>query len=230
DEYEIFLSTKPEKFVGTAANWDASTNALTKALEDMGLDYKIDPGEGVFYGPKIDIKIKDAIGRTWQCSTIQVDFNLPERFDISFANRNNQPERPIMIHRAVLGSFERFIGILIEHYAGAFPVWLAPVQTIVLPIASRHDKYAKKVMDMLKAKNIRTKIDVRTEKTGKKVRDAQLQKIPFMLVVGDKEEGSGTISVRTRKGDEYHGVKIEDFTKILLIKEKEKSEELKINV
>ena len=230
DEYEIFLSTKPEKFVGTAANWDASTNALTKALEDMGLDYKIDPGEGVFYGPKIDIKIKDAIGRTWQCSTIQVDFNLPERFDISFANRNNQPERPIMIHRAVLGSFERFIGILIEHYAGAFPVWLAPVQTIVLPIASRHDKYAKKVMDMLKAKNIRTKIDVRTEKTGKKVRDAQLQKIPFMLVVGDKEEGSGTISVRTRKGDEYHDVKIEDFTKILLIKEKEKSEELKINV
>ena len=226
-DYEVYLSTQPEKFVGTAANWEVATNALTKAMKDMGVKYTIDPGEGVFYGPKIDIKIKDAIGRTWQCSTIQVDFNLPERFDINFTNRNNQPERPIMIHRAILGSFERFIGILIEHYAGAFPVWLAPVQAVVLPIASRHDEYAEKIVKMLKGKNIRATIDARTEKTGKKVRDAQMQKIPFMIVVGDKEEGSGTISVRTREGDEQHDVKIDEFSKKVEDLDKKKSESLK---
>lgn len=227
-DYEIYLSTQPEKFVGTAANWDAATNALIKAMKDIGIKYTIDPGEGVFYGPKIDIKIKDAIGRTWQCSTIQVDFNLPERFDISFTNRNNQPEAPIMIHRAILGSFERFIGILIEHYAGAFPVWLAPVQVTVLPIASRHDEYAKKVVDMLKEKGVRIKADYRTEKTGKKVRDAQLQKIPFMIIVGDREEKAGTLSIRARDGEERHDVKIADFVASMSELVKSKSASLKL--
>ncbi len=211
DDYEVYLSTRPEKFVGSLANWEVATNALTKALNDMGMDYTIDPGEGVFYGPKIDIKIKDSIGRTWQCSTIQVDFNLPERFDISFTNRNNQPEQPIMIHRAILGSFERFIGILIEHYAGAFPVWLAPIQAIVLPIATRHDEYAAKVLRALKENHVRVKADIRTEKTGRKIRDAQMQKIPFMLVVGDNEEKTKTVSVRTRDGKEIRDVSIEQF-------------------
>jgi len=214
-EYEIFLSTKPEKFVGTEAHWTAATGALEKALKDMGLEYEIDPGEGVFYGPKIDIKIKDAIGRTWQCSTIQVDFNLPQRFDMHFTNRNNQPEQPIMIHRAILGSLERFIGVLIEHYAGAFPVWLAPVQTILLPIATRHDGYAGKVADLLKKEGIRVEVDTRTETTSKKVRDAQNQKIPFMLIVGDKEAKEGLISVRTRDGKDLRDIKLQDFIKEL---------------
>jgi len=212
-EYEIFLSTKPEKFVGSDAHWEAATSALEKALKDMDLEYKIDPGEGVFYGPKIDIKIKDAIGRTWQCSTIQVDFNLPQRFDVNFTNRNNSNEQPIMIHRAILGSFERFIGVLIEHYAGAFPVWFSPVQAILLPIATRHDGYANKVADLLKEEGIRVEVDVRTETTSKKVRDAQTQKVPFMLIVGDVEEKQDVVSVRTRDGKDFRDIKLQDFIK-----------------
>ncbi|TET53492.1 MAG: threonine--tRNA ligase, partial [Actinobacteria bacterium] len=228
EEYEIYLSTRPEKFVGSEAHWEAATNALKKALVDMKLDYTIDPGEGVFYGPKIDIKIKDAIGRTWQCSTVQVDFNLPERFDMNFANRNNQPERPIMIHRAILGSLERFIGVLIEHYAGAFPVWLAPIQVTILPIASRHDNYAKKVAEILKESNVRVKVDERTETTAKKVRDAQFQKIPFMLIVGDNEEKAGTVAIRTRDGKDIRDVKINDFLNSLKSSDKNKALNLKL--
>lgn len=223
DEYEIFLSTRPEKYVGTIANWEVATGALEKALKDMGLKYTIDPGEGVFYGPKIDIKIKDAIGRTWQCSTVQVDFNLPERFDISFASRNNQPEKPIMIHRAILGSFERFIGVLIEHFSGAFPVWLAPVQAIILPIATRHNEYANKVAAILKEKNVRINVDVRAETTAKKIRDAQNLKIPFMLVVGDEEKKKGTLAVRTRQGEDIRDVKISKFIDSLIALDKEKA-------
>ncbi len=227
-EYEIYLSTRPEKFVGSEANWEAATEALKKALVDMKLDYTIDPGEGVFYDPKIDIKIKDAIGRTWQCSTVQVDFNLPERFDMNFANRNNQPERPILIHRAILGSLERFIGVLIEHYAGAFPVWLAPIQVKILPIASRHDNYAKKVGEILKESNVRVKVDERTETTGKKVRDAQFQKIPFMLVVGDNEEKAGTVAIRTRDGKDIRDVKIKNFVNSLKSSDKNKALDLSL--
>lgn len=228
EEYEIFLSTRPEKFVGTVANWEAATNALEKALKEMALEYTIDPGEGVFYGPKIDIKIKDAIGRTWQCSTIQVDFNLPERFDITFANRNNQPEQPIMIHRAILGSFERFIGVLIEHYAGAFPVWLAPLQSILLPIATRHNDYASKIADMLKKGKIRTEVDERTETTAKKIRDAQALKIPFMLIVGNEEQKKGTIAVRTRDGEDIRDVKVDSFVQSVKKLDKERAIQLKI--
>jgi threonyl-tRNA synthetase len=201
-EFDIYLSTRPEKFVGTDEGWATATEALRAALEAMGLDYKVDEGGGAFYGPKIDVKIKDAIGRVWQCSTIQVDFNEPERFDITYIGEDGKAHRPIMIHRALLGSLERFFGVLVEHYAGAFPLWLAPVQAILLPIADRHQEYAEKVASELAAKGFRAKVDTRNEKTGYKIREAQVQKIPYMLVVGDREVDQGKIAVRSRdKGD-----------------------------
>ncbi|MBE0429732.1 MAG: threonine--tRNA ligase [Thermoleophilia bacterium] len=195
-EYEVYLSTRPEKSVGDDAHWEQATEALRVALEEVGLDYEIDPGEGVFYGPKIDMKIKDALGRAWQCTTIQVDFNLPERFDVTYVGEDNAEHRPIMIHRALLGSLERFIGCLIEHYAGAFPLWLAPVQAVMLPVADRHLQYVEQIATRLGQEGIRVEIDYRKESVGKKIRDAQLEKIPYMLVAGDKEEDAGTISVR----------------------------------
>ncbi|BCW97230.1 MAG: threonine--tRNA ligase [Armatimonadota bacterium] len=201
-DYEVYLSTRPEKFVGTDEGWEKATEALRKALEARALQYEVDEGGGAFYGPKIDIKIRDAIGRVWQCSTIQVDFNEPERFDISYMDQENQAVRPIMIHRALLGSLERFMGVLIEHYAGAFPLWLAPVQAIVLPIADRHAPYAEQVREELEKAGFRVKVDMRNEKTGYKIREAQLQKIPYMLIVGDREVESGCVSVRSRdEGD-----------------------------
>ena len=200
-EYEVYLSTRPEKFVGTPENWERATEALRSALEKRGLSYSIDPGEGVFYGPKIDIKIKDALGRAWQCTTVQVDFNLPERFDVRYKGADNLDHRPIMIHRAILGSLERFIGCLVEHYAGAFPVWLSPVQVAVLPIADRHNEYAESVARRLREAGARVDVDARTESVNKKIRDAQLVKLPYMLVVGDKEVESGTVAVRDREGD-----------------------------
>ncbi|MDI6817170.1 MAG: threonine--tRNA ligase [Actinomycetota bacterium] len=201
DDYDVYLSTQPEKSVGLQENWDKATSALSAALEKAGLAYEIDPGEGVFYGPKIDVKIRDAIGRSWQCTTIQVDFNLPERFDLTYVGADNQEHRPIMIHRAILGSLERFIGVLIEHYAGAFPVWVAPEQVIVLPIADRHNEYAETVAGKLRELGVRAGLDLRTESVNKKIRDAQLQKTPYMLVVGDKEIENEQVAVRDRSGN-----------------------------
>lgn len=217
NEYDIYVSTKPEKFVGTEEGWDAATVALKAALDTMGLEYKIDEGGGAFYGPKIDVKIKDAIGRVWQCSTIQVDFNEPERFDITYIAEDGKQHRPIMIHRALLGSIERFFGVLVEHYAGAFPLWLAPVQAIVLPIADRHQEYAESVVANLVAQGFRAKVDTRNEKTGYKIREATVQKIPYMLVVGDREVEQGQISVRSRDKGDLGAQPVDDFVANLKI-------------
>ncbi len=200
EEYDVYLSTRPDKYVGTLENWDKSTKALGSALEKVGLDFEIDPGEGVFYGPKIDIKIKDAIGRSWQCTTVQVDFNLPERFDISYKGEDNQDHQPIMIHRALLGSLERFIGCLIEHYAGAFPLWLSPVQVEIIPIADRHLDYATEIAGRITDVGMRVEVDDRKETVNRKIRDAQLQKKPYMLVVGDREVESKMAALRLRDG------------------------------
>ncbi|AEH45452.1 threonyl-tRNA synthetase [Thermodesulfatator indicus DSM 15286] len=210
-EYQIFLSTRPEKYVGDEAIWEKAEGALRKALEDKGLPYEIDPGEGVFYGPKIDIKIKDVLGRFWQCSTIQVDFNIPERFNLTYIGEDNQRHRPIMIHRALLGSLERFLGVLIEHYAGAFPVWLAPVQAIIITVADRHIPFAEQVLEHLKGAGIRVKPDFRNEKLGFKIREAQLQKIPYMIIIGDKELENKALTIRTRKGENLPLMSTEDF-------------------
>ncbi|MHB1326022.1 MAG: threonine--tRNA ligase [Thermoleophilia bacterium] len=197
DDYEVYLSTRPEKSVGSDEHWEQATSALKAALEEVGLAYELDPGEGVFYGPKIDMKIRDALGRAWQCTTIQVDFNLPERFDVTYVGEDNAEHRPIMIHRALLGSLERFIGCLIEHYAGAFPLWLAPVQAVVLPIADRHNDYAGQLAGRLKEAGLRVDLDDRKESVGRKIRDAEMGKVPYMLVVGDKETDAGNVSVRS---------------------------------
>lgn len=197
-EFDVYLSTRPEKAVGTLENWAQATGALEAALKSRGVAYRIDPGEGVFYGPKIDIKIKDVLGRSWQCSTIQVDFNNPERFDLTYAAEDGQAHRPIMIHRALMGSIERFFGILIEHYAGAFPTWLAPVQAVVLSITDKQRAYAESVRAELRAAGFRAEADLRNEKIGFKIREAEKAKIPYMLVVGDREVQSGTVSVRGR--------------------------------
>jgi threonyl-tRNA synthetase len=198
DRYDIFLSTKPEQASGSDSQWEQATAALRKALEDRALPYTVDPGEGVFYGPKIDIKIKDALDRAWQCSTIQVDFHNPARFGLEFIGEDGKAHAPVMVHRALLGSLERFFGVLIEHYAGAFPLWLAPVQAVVVPVAARHHEHARSVAAALGSAGIRAEVDDRNEKVGYKVREAQIQKVPYMLVVGDKEAEAGNVSVRHR--------------------------------
>lgn len=198
-EYEIFLSTRPDKFVGTVENWEKATKALENALIKKNLQYQIDPGEGVFYGPKIDIKIKDCLKRTWQCSTIQVDFNIPERFGIKYVNQDNKFERPILIHRAIMGSLERFFGILIEHYSGNFPVWLSPVQVKILTIADRFIPYAEEVLICCKKNKIRAEIDASQESLNKKIRFAENEKIPIIAVIGEKEQLSNTVAVRLHK-------------------------------
>jgi len=200
--YDIFLSTKPEKYVGSDSNWELSTSALKAALERSDISYEIDPGEGVFYGPKIDIKIKDSLGRAWQCTTIQVDFNMPERFDLNYIDTAGSSQQPIMIHRALLGSIERFFGCLLEHYAGALPIWLAPVQAVVLPIVDRHHEYAREVRDSLVSAGIRARLDERNEKLGYKIREAQGEKIPYMIVVGDREVAEGLVAPRKRSGEQ----------------------------
>ncbi|NPB09929.1 MAG: threonine--tRNA ligase, partial [Thermodesulfobacteria bacterium] len=210
-EYQIFLSTRPEKYVGSDEIWEKAEGALRAALEAKGLSYEIDPGEGVFYGPKIDIKIKDVLDRFWQCSTIQVDFNIPERFDITYIGEDNRPHRPIMIHRALLGSLERFFGVLIEHYAGAFPTWLAPVQVVLLTVADRHIPYGEKVYERLRGAGLRVSKDFRNEKLGFKIREAQLQKIPYMVILGDQEMENEALTVRTRKGENLPLMAVEDF-------------------
>jgi threonyl-tRNA synthetase len=199
DRYDIYLSTKPEKASGSDEQWEVATAALRGALETRGLPYTVDPGEGVFYGPKIDIKIKDSLDRAWQCSTIQVDFHNPERFGLEFIGEDGKAHRPVMIHRALLGSLERFFGVLIEHYGGAFPLWLAPVQAVVIPVAERHLDFARTVEQRLRAHDVRVHVDDRSERMGYKIREAQVQKVPYMLVVGDKEVESQQVSVRHRQ-------------------------------
>ncbi len=202
EDYDIYLSTRPEKYVGTDESWQLATAALKAALEHKGLKYEVDPGEGVFYGPKIDIKVKDSLGRAWQCSTIQVDFNNPERFDVTYRGEDGRQQRPIMIHRALMGSLERFFGILIEHYAGAFPLWLTPVQVDVLTIAERHIEFARQVADNLRREGIRAEENFDNEKIGYKIRQSAVRKVPYSVIIGDKEvEERGTaLSIRKRNG------------------------------
>jgi threonyl-tRNA synthetase len=210
-EYEMELSTRPEKSIGTDEDWEKATQALLHTLKAKHLVFEIKEGEGAFYGPKIDVKLKDALNRRWQCATIQVDFAMPERFDLTYVGSDGGLYRPVMLHRVILGAMERFIGVLIEHYAGAFPVWLAPVQAILLTITDRHIAYAEGVYHQLIQKGIRMEKDFRNEKLGFKIREAQLQKIPYMLVIGDKEVKEGTVSPRKRSGEAMKDIRIEDF-------------------
>jgi threonyl-tRNA synthetase len=210
-DFEIYLSTMPEKAVGEKADWDKATSALEKALKKLEIDYDVDEGGGAFYGPKIDIKIKDALNRSWQCSTIQFDFNLPTRFDMEYIGEDNQPHRPFMVHRALLGSMERFFGTLIEYHAGNFPIWLCPTQVKVLPISDNYIDYAKKVNAQLKESGIRSEVDFKNEKIGYKIREAEMQKTPYMLIVGQKEMESESISVRRHGEGDLGSFPIKDF-------------------
>jgi threonyl-tRNA synthetase len=204
-EYEAKLGTRPSDFLGQVETWNHAEGQLREALDRSGMPYVLNEGDGAFYGPKIDFEVTDAIGRKWQCATIQLDYQMPERFDLKYIGADNAEHRPVVIHRAIFGSFERFIAILIEHYAGAFPLWLAPVQAIVLPIADRHVEYARRVQERLAAAGLRVELDERQEKIGYKIREAQLQKIPYMLVTGDREAAEGTVSVRSRTGGRSRG-------------------------
>jgi threonyl-tRNA synthetase len=208
---ELKLSTRPPEFLGTIETWDHAEAELKRALENVGEPYTINEGDGAFYGPKIDFDVTDAIGRKWQCATIQLDYQIPERFDLKYIGADNAEHRPVVIHRAIFGSFERFIAILIEHYAGAFPLWLAPVQAIVIPISDRHLEYARRVHADLVNGGLRVDLDERQEKIGYKIREAQLQKIPYMLVVGDREAAEGTVSVRTRTGGDQGAASVTAF-------------------
>jgi threonyl-tRNA synthetase len=211
DDYEIYLSTRPDSYVGELERWEQAEEALRQALEKEGLPYEVDEGAGAFYGPKIDISIRDALGRSWQCTTIQFDFNLADRFDLTFIGEDGKEARPYMVHRALLGSLERFLGILIEHYGGAFPVWLAPVQAMLIPITDRHVAYAKQVETQLRAAGLRTEVDARSERMQAKIRHAQLQKVPYMLVVGDREAEAGAVAVRLRTEEDLGARSVEEF-------------------
>jgi len=211
DQFNAYLATRPEKAVGDPAQWEDATEALRQALLRANLPYELDEGGGAFYGPKIDLKIRDAIGREWQCSTIQFDFNLSQRFDLSFINEKGERERPYMIHRALLGSMERFMGVLIEHYSGAFPAWLAPVQAMLIPIADRHIEYCQQVAGRLREAGLRVEIDDSSERMQNKIRKAQGQKIPYMLVAGDKERDAGAVAVRLRTGEDLKAMPVEQF-------------------
>jgi threonyl-tRNA synthetase len=214
-DYDIYLSTRPEKYVGTEGGWKKSTDALEKALTDKGLKYEVDPGEGVFYGPKIDIKVRDSLGRQWQCSTIQVDFNIPERLDVNYRSSDSKEYRPIMIHRALMGSLERFFGILIEHYAGAFPLWLSPVQLSLLTIAERHGDFGKTIMEALIKEGIRVDIDAGNDKIGYKIRKATVLKTPYMCIIGDKEIENNTVNIRKRNGENIGEMTIDKLISFL---------------
>lgn len=214
-KYHVELSTRPEDSMGSDEDWEMATNSLREALDEMGYDYIINEGDGAFYGPKIDFHLEDSLGRTWQCGTIQLDFQLPLRFEAEYTGADGEKHRPIMIHRVLLGSIERFIGILIEHYAGKFPAWLAPVQVKVLPISDKNAAYAKDVYNTLKKNHIRCEIDERPEKIGYKIREAQLEKVPYMLVAGAKEEENHTVAVRYRDSGENVTMSVEDFAEML---------------
>jgi threonyl-tRNA synthetase len=210
-EYEMMLSTRPDKAVGSEDSWDMATSALRNVLETLKIPYHVDPGEGVFYGPKIDVKLKDALGRLWQGPTIQVDFQMPDRFDVTYVAEDGQEHRSVMIHRTVLGSMERFFACLTEHYAGAFPLWLAPVQVVVIPIADRHTEYAARLFDTMRMADFRIQLDDRSERMNLKIREAQLNKVPYMVIVGDKEVENGTMSVRVRTGEDLGSLKLDAF-------------------
>jgi threonyl-tRNA synthetase len=210
-EYEMEVSTRPEKSIGSDDDWERATQALIEALKAKNLPFDINEGDGAFYGPKIDVKLKDALGRRWQCATIQADFAMPERFDLTYVGSDGKEVRPVMLHRVILGAMERFIGVLIEHFGGAFPTWLAPVQAIVVTVTERQNPYAESVYQELIRQGIRAEKDLRNEKLGFKIREAQVQKIPYMLVVGDREVETGTVSPRKRSGEAMSAVKVEDF-------------------
>ncbi len=211
-EYELEISTRPEeKFIGKLEDWDRAEAILKGVLDDRSMAYDINEGDGAFYGPKIDVKLKDAIGRKWQCATIQLDFALPERFDLHYVDSDGQRKRPVMLHRVILGAMERFIGILIEHYAGRFPLWLSPVQVLILTITDEQAEFAENLRRTLAAEEIRVEIDGRNEKLGLKIREGTLSKVPYMVVVGKKEAETGTLSVRGRDGSEMKGVTPAEF-------------------
>ena len=213
--YELEVSTRPEKSIGNDTDWEMATKALMDVLKEEGLAYEVNEGEGAFYGPKIDVKLKDALGRRWQCATIQCDFTMPERFDLSYIGSDGAKHRPVMLHRVILGALERFIGILIEHYGGAFPLWLSPVQATILTVTDRNIPYGEKVCERLRAEGIRVEQDFRNEKLGLKIREAQMQKIPYMLVLGDKEQETGTIAPRRRDGTDLKGMELERFLALI---------------
>jgi threonyl-tRNA synthetase len=215
-KYHVELSTKPEEAMGSDEDWDRAIGALKEALEHKGIDYTINEGDGAFYGPKIDFHLEDSIGRTWQCGTIQLDFQMPERFDLTYIGPDGEKHRPVMVHRVVFGSIERFIAILTEHYAGAFPTWLAPVQVKLLAITDRSNDYIRQIADLFKDSNIRAEIDLRNEKIGFKIREAQMEKVPYMLIIGDKEVETGTVSVRSRSKGSLGTMKLDEFKELLL--------------
>ena len=215
NEFKVYLSTRPEHAIGTNEQWERSQSALREAIEDLGLEYEIDEGGGAFYGPKIDVKIRDALGRLWQCSTIQFDFNLPERFDMTYVGPDNKKHRPYMIHRAILGSIERFTGVLLEHYGGLLPLWLSPTQVRVLPIAERHVSYAKKVFSELERAGFRVEMDEREERLGAKIREAELMKIPYLAIVGDREVETETVSVRGKREGNLGSMRVEELIEFL---------------
>jgi len=215
--YHVELSTRPEKSMGSAEAWELATNTLKQALDERGLPYKINEGDGAFYGPKIDFHLQDSLDRTWQCGTIQLDFQMPEKFDLTYIGEDGEKHRPVMIHRVIYGSIERFIGILTEHFAGAFPAWLAPVQVKVLPITERQHEYAGRIVAELNEKGIRAEVDKRSEKIGYKIREGQLQKIPYLLVVGDKEVEAGSVAVRHRKEGDLGAMAMDDFVEMIQI-------------
>ncbi|MBP3929285.1 MAG: threonine--tRNA ligase, partial [Peptostreptococcaceae bacterium] len=210
-EYHLELSTRPESSIGTDEEWEVAENGLREALEELNLPYKLNEGDGAFYGPKIDFHLRDCIGRTWQCGTIQLDMQLPQRFDVSYIGEDGEKHRPVMIHRVAFGSIERFIGILIEHYAGKFPTWIAPVQAKILLVSDRFKEYAEEVKKALFDKGIRVELDDRAEKIGYKIREAQLQKVPYMLIVGEKEVNEKKVSVRSRDNGEMGAIEVEEF-------------------
>ena len=214
-DYEIFVSTKPSKYVGSDDEWEQATNALKNSLVSKSLNFAVDEGGGAFYGPKIDLKIKDVLGRSWQCSTVQVDFNLPKRFDLNYISRNNDRLQPVMIHRAIFGSFERFFGILIEHYAGAFPFWLAPVQVKILTVSDEQFDYSDFLDEIFRKLKIRVEIDKRNEKLGLKIREASINKIPYVLTIGKSEVENNTVSVRKYGGKQLGELKISEFENIM---------------
>lgn len=215
-KYKVELSTRPEDSMGSAEDWELATESLKKALDEMNIDYEINEGDGAFYGPKIDFHLQDSIGRTWQCGTIQLDFQMPQRFELEYVGEDGKKHRPIMIHRAIFGSIERFIGILIEHFAGKFPVWLAPKQVKILPITDRTADYANEVCKKLTALGVRAEVDGRSEKIGYKIREAKMEKVPYVLVVGDKEAEEGTVNVNKRGSEDKTTLKVEDFAKLIV--------------
>jgi len=225
-DIKAYLATRPEESVGEQNRWDAALDSLRRAIDAEGLAYEIDEGGGAFYGPKIDLKIRDALGREWQMTTIQFDFNEPERFDMTFVDNDGRHKRPYMIHRALLGSLERFFGVLIEHYGGAFPVWIAPEQIAVIPVSEAFNEYVKKVAAELKARDLRVTAELNDDRLNAKIRACQTRKIPYMLVVGQREADEGTVSIRLRDGRQLPAMKIEDFVAYALEKVENRSLEL----